>query len=1852
MKTKRVLSLILAGVIAVTSIGANGITSFATERESIEESAESENYENEIYEETFDSSDSESDQIEIIEPEAGNTNGTVLDDIASGKCGDNVTWKLFGGKNDLTLAFYGSGDTYNDLSGYEWSNYKTEITKVKVDHGITSIGASAFSGFTNLKTVDIANTVELIWNDVFFGCSSLESIEIPNSVTTIGSNCFYQCTSLKTVKLPDSVDYIGCFSFYLCGSLEHIEIPEKVTLIEGYLFARCNNLISVKLPAGLKTIGYRAFQNCSKLSQIDIPDSVTYIDMQAFEGCMSLSSITIPSKVDIISECTFHGCVSLKSISIKGSIKEIEKQAFLECSSLSSISLPNSLNTIGYAAFGACDNLKSITIPNSVTSIEGYAFSGCDKLESLVIPASVTTLGDGIVSESESLKSIEILSPITGTGAGLCMRCPNLVSVKLPKTLTSIDKYAFYGCTSLGSIKIPDSVKTIYESAFKDCSALKNVAMPSSLKTIDFEAFSGCTGLIDIRIPVSVTEIGEAAFIGCSNLEEAVILGSLTSISERTFKNCTNLSTVKIPGSVMSIGKSAFSECSKISDVYYEGTKEDFSKIRIGEDNSFLTGAKSFHDNWDSGIDARPVYIIEATAYGNGTITPSGRVKVHEHMSQEYTITPEKGYQVEWYSINGKKTKGSISNYKFKDVTENCTIEVSFVLKHQYKDKFKFSLSSPDTWETAEYDFSFDFDDFFKSAYDHNNQESMLRMSMKVAMAAMDPNMFTGTSLRATYIKDLMDKLDFHYSEKDINYENPNGNTIGTAIGSRTIKKGDEEYTLILVAVRGGGYKSEWAGNCNVGNGEKGYVTLNHNGFNIASDTVIGRIRQYLEDDNNGISDYSKVKVWITGYSRAAAVSNLTAAKLDDGAIEGISPDNVYAFCYECPKNTQLTEWNAERYDNIISVVNLVDFIPLVAPCRNNSAWNYHRCGITLYINDGNQSTEGFSADLEKMRQEYRAILGNAYDPTRLNGQLECYLKQDNLTINSKNRHFVEELTGLINTPQEYLGDYQNKIYKEIMKAGDLANLDLTKFLTLLFPALFDLHNECAVNAYMQKDRISEYVEINHYPELALAWIDTMNMDDYLRLSDLNNHKTVVINCPVDVTVYDSKGNIAGQIINNEPVLSKGGVGAYIDENGQKTIVLPSDGNYRIETTAYEDGEVSITTLDYYGEDVSSDSVESYLNISVKKNDTITATTSGTDIKVKNSKGQTISPDVSQSGAEIVEYKVEVQAEGPGTVEGGGFYYAGEFCQGTAIAQEECRFLGWYDNDVLVSTESVYRFAVLSDTSIKAVFKEFPEDAFTVQYTDTTDDPYEGLCYDPENGHFEVVYTGKAAKPAIRVIGAKGALSEGVDYTIKYSNNLNYNAKGKPATITVTGKGDFTGKKVMQFYILPADLGVAKEKGLLTVSDEIKIQSGKKASPSITYRDYTLKASDMILSNRKAISEDTAIDITGKGNFTGKIENIKVKVLKADEVKNYTIKAELKVNKHIYNDKEHELSCSTPDSFGELTVTAGSSKTPLIKDTDYTVTYSSNVNAGTASVKIKGIEPYIGTVIKTFKIQPDNASVITAELADPDAITFYDNSGVRPEIKVTLTRPDGESKELSRNKDYTVTYSNNKKAGNGKFNVSFIGNYKGHEAIKNKSFTISPASFKEAKANSADMVYTKPGKYISAPMVSINGTLLSTKDYSVKYYDGDTELDGKSKLTLDDNVMSKEITVKITGRGNYLEQEIITTYHVLKMNASMTDLSKVRIVAKQKDSNGKDVAVGKKEYTGKGIRPAVRVLIKSEKTWMEVPSSYYSVNYVNNIKRGKATIIITGDGINTIGTKKATFTIGTNNLGLFRWLFG
>ena len=394
------------------------------------------------------------------------------DVLASGTCGENLTWVL---TDDGVLTISGTGAMANYY--FPWGEYtpwyeeRARITSVVLQEGVTSIGEYAFSECSSLTDITIPERVTSVGYSAFSGCSSLTGITIPQGVTSISGGVFAECSSLTSITIPDGVTSIGSLAFSGCSSLTSIAIPDGVTSIGVSAFSHCTSLTGITIPDGVTSIGGGAFSGCSSLTNITIPDEVTAIESDVFSGCSGLISITIPDGVTSIGVSAFSGCSSLTSITIPEKVTSIGEQAFNGCSNLTSVTIPEGVISIGSHAFLGCRGLTSITIPEGVTSIGYSAFGGCSSLTSITIPDGITSISNGLFSGCSSLTSITIPEGVTSIGNGAFGGCSNLPAITIPQNVSSIGERAFYSCTQLKEITFQGNAPTIGSSAFTDVTA-------------------------------------------------------------------------------------------------------------------------------------------------------------------------------------------------------------------------------------------------------------------------------------------------------------------------------------------------------------------------------------------------------------------------------------------------------------------------------------------------------------------------------------------------------------------------------------------------------------------------------------------------------------------------------------------------------------------------------------------------------------------------------------------------------------------------------------------------------------------------------------------------------------------------------------------------------------------------------------------------------------------------------------------------------------------------------------------------------------------------------------------------------------------------------------------------------------------------------------------------------------------------------------------------------------------------------------------------------------------------------------------------------------------------------------
>ena len=186
----------------------------------------------------------------------------LADNATSGKCGDNLTWKL---DANGTLTVSGKGAMYDYDEASPWDT--DAIKSVVFSEGVTTIGLGAFANCPNLTNVTFPSTLTKIGIRAFMACGKLESISIPGSVTEIGGAAFEYC-GLTSVVIPGNVKTVDNWAFAYCGNVKSAIVNEGVESLGMCALGGLHKLESVYLPKSLKSVDTEVIGNAFILNDV------------------------------------------------------------------------------------------------------------------------------------------------------------------------------------------------------------------------------------------------------------------------------------------------------------------------------------------------------------------------------------------------------------------------------------------------------------------------------------------------------------------------------------------------------------------------------------------------------------------------------------------------------------------------------------------------------------------------------------------------------------------------------------------------------------------------------------------------------------------------------------------------------------------------------------------------------------------------------------------------------------------------------------------------------------------------------------------------------------------------------------------------------------------------------------------------------------------------------------------------------------------------------------------------------------------------------------------------------------------------------------------------------------------------------------------------------------------------------------------------------------------------------------------------------------------------------------------------------------------------------------------------
>ncbi len=1315
------------------------------------------------------------------------------------------------------------------------------------------------------------------------------------------------------------------------------------------------------------------------------------------------------------------------------------------------------------------DNIKRTVVEEGVSTIGGCAFAECSSLTSIELPSGITTIGDLAFNGCSGLTSIELPPSVTTIGAGAFEYCSGLTSIELPSGVTTIGGLTFYHCSGLTSIELPSGVTTIGERTFSGCSNLISIGLPSKVTTIEQNAFEGCSGLTSIELPPGVRTIGAGAFWGCSSLTNMELPSGITTIGYGFFAGCNSLTSIELPSGVTTIGEMAFDGCRNLTSVKLPSGVTTIGDWAFCECSS-LTSMKLPSDITTIGgnafIGCSSLTSIElpsgVTTIEYRTFSDCSKLKSIKLPSRITTIEQQAFYGCG--SLTDVYYGGSESDWRAITIVDGNEPLTSATLHCALNDSES---------------------DGLKWGLDANG---VLTIS--------------GTGKMA----------DYHEPDSPAPWN-----------GQR-----DQIKTIVISQGVASIGASAFSGCTNLTEITipKSVVSIGDSAFsgceNLARVRFLGS-KEQLESIIVGTDNepyYKASRSWIEGGSNDPDDSDPTLA-VQRRSFAFSDPPTVWS---DWGWN-YILERNSTEYIHEISTVALVlsaaaersqsdiesilagnqfgvdadltttvndDSSPYNPACTfahktiNNGGKTEH---IIIIVGRGTSSFADGVTDYCSITDNFRITANNIWleFATWLNEKEIGGEKLASVIGNGNVKFFVtgHSLGGAVANRIAYklTQDYGH----ENVYAYTFASPPTEGQKSTYAPNIFNVLCPSDPVPYLGAFTDGRYGDDLWFADSCrlpagfpiLGFFDNHVVESYMKhLLNISYYRfqTTMKSgggwCPVDLKIYNSFGQLVGSVTNN--VVDKENVTDSVvivlsgENNDEKNFYFLRDDTYTIEFTGTSAGTLKYTIRDTYAD-------KSRIDEKVFTNVTLTT---GKKMTSSVSVWDKTNPDIS------VEDKIDTP---------------------------QVQLLVLDENDNIVRE-------VLPDGTGTEIPYTGPNEVLP------GDIPADGKIPDGlwiAGVADSYTYTGAAIKPEIRVYDGKKRLQPGKDYTASYKNNMKANDAANPSTapaVVVKGRGNYAGTETAAFQIT----SVALEDSSV-VAEDITVACNKKVQkkvPVVTYNGRKLaKNRDFTVSYPSTATDaykepgNYEILLTAKagGNFSG-TRMVTCTITDSTLLDKVNVK---KIPNQTYTGKaiEPELMVSYKNK-------------PLIKGTDYVVSYTDHTEVGTAKVVLTGIGKYAGTRSVSFKI---TGTSLKGAVLSGIVNKTYNGSYQRQSMTVAL-----HGRTLVEGTDYEVAYANNKDVGKASVTIKGKGAYTG--TVK-KTFQIGKFDIAAnmdgrftAEVKQEAVPYAKGG---AKPTVAVRfrtgdgrwQTLAEGRDYTLSYRNHTALNDGSRA--------DRRPVVTVKGKGSF-----------------------------------------------------------------------------------------------------------------------
>ena len=1644
------------------------------------------------------------------------------------------------------------------------------MTKIKIPKSITDGGQSntdaykgAFWKCSNLKEIEFEEGITKIPKYLFANCNGIEKIKIPDTVTAIEAFAFYNCYNLKEVEFCENLVSIGSSTFENCSSLKKVELYDGVEYIGAYAFEKCTNLSEVKLSSKLNELGPRTFGECNSLTKIKIPKSITVGGQSntdahkgAFWKCSNLKEIEFEEGITKIPLYLFANCNGIEKIKIPDTVTIIENFAFYNCYNLKEIEFSKKLNEIETYAFENCSSLKKVELPDGMQVLNNSVFAGCSSLVSAYLPDSVNSMGQRTFQNCTSLETVHLPNIRQNILEYTFYNCPKLREINLPDTLQAVRSYAFYNCDSLTEIVLPSKVTVVENNAFQDCDGLTKVVIPDSVTSLGTYAFQHCDALAEVTLGTGITAIPNYCFKDCGKLDNVVLPYRVTTIGDYAYNNDVSLTKITIPRSVTSISSTAFSYPGRMTIYGISGTyAETYAKDKgIAFENKEVKATKAMLDKATLKINRGQSEKLVLT------VEPSDFTdEVAWKSTNTSVVTVDDAGTVKAVNTGTAKIKVTVGN-----VSATCDVTVVQPVTSISLNKSSLTMEASDTFQ----------------------------LTASVSPASAENKKVTWTS-----------------SAENIAAVDANGLITAKKKGSAVIT---------ATAADGSGVSRS----CNV----------------TVSNTMY-QVKDALELESPHPYESNCKDIWV--YQREGAESITVTFSADTCAEE----DFDYIYIYDKNGTEKGKYTGTQLASKSVTVMGDTIKLRLVSDNGGNEygfkVVDVKHGGIdkplkairlnktTLELLTGETEQLSISYDPENTTDSKQAVWSSSNETVAaVEDGVVTAKEKGTAVITAQVGNYKASCQVKVKSSEKYTVRFDSDLGEEpteITGIPDESTVELPKT-----PYREGYH---FAGWYTEKNgqgkRFTAETPVTENLTLYAYWTVGQEHEGYI-VEDIPEQTYTGTACKPEPVVRDG---------NTLLVLGKDYTLAYKNNVnvGTGLVTVKGKGNYTKTMTLEfsiipksledEDIELSVPDCKYTGKSckpqptikwgkntlkAGKDYTVSFRN-NIEKDEadsavrpTVTITGKGnyTGVVIENFHIY----DTATSG--FVVTAIEKQTYTGLIVEPVVEVYASKSAQANGeVLNAGVDYTVSYENNVKVGKGKAIITGLGQYGGSKTVTFVIQKKSLSTDQSDIVTDLDEKV----------LTYTGSALQPEVTVLYGDQKLTEGTDYTVKYANNVNVSADSKKVpTVTITGKGSFTGSRVLTFDIAQKELSLSDPN--LTVAILDVQYTSKAVKPAVTVKDgsrvlkggtdYTISyKNNREISNADSGTAPTVI-LNGKGNYSGRIEKtfriyesgVASFVTDPIAVQEYTGE-EVQPKVAVYESADARKN-------GEI----------LTEGEDYEFSYENNINAGAGKIIITGVGQYGGTRTVTFTIQKKNLNTdeVALELKDSETALVYTGKALTPEIHISWN-----DAELTEGADYTVKYSNNvnvatsdsKKAPMA--TITGKGNFTGSQTL---TFAIEPKNLEDADiaVTAADAKYNK-GKAVKPKVIVTdeNTILKSGIHYTVTY---------TNNMEVNEADADNAPTAVITGKCNYTG-ELSQTFRIYEKSISSVTVDKIP----------------NQLYTGTTITPEITVYASKQDQKANRPLTEgvdYVVNYPENgnVKTGNGTVTITGLG-EYGGTKTVKFRI-------------